>query len=87
MSPLTKKANTNLFLRCKINTSGARAVQCWDADGQRVALPEDLRGIPLSAKVRVDRLWCMSKEFGLVLEVTDLRLYEAAGGVPCPFQD
>ncbi len=85
--PAHQKGDYKPLLRCKINTSGARAVQCWDADGQRVALPEDLRGIPLSAKVRVDRLWCMSKEFGLVLEVTDLRLYEVADEAPCPFQD
>ena len=60
-------------------------MHCWDTDGQRIPLPDDLRGIPMSARVRVDRLWCMSKEYGLVLEVTDIQLYDVAADTSCPF--
>ena len=83
--PAHQKGDYKPLLRCKINTAGARAVLCWDAEGNKVPLPEDLRGIPVSARLRVDRLWQMSKEYGLVLEVEHLQLFEAAGEAPCPF--
>ena len=72
------------LLRCKLNVSGPRAVRCWDASGAPVALPEDLRGLPMSVKIRLDRLWIMSKEFGLVAEITDIQLHESDAAT-CPF--
>ena len=83
--PAHQKGDYRPLLRCKINVAGNKVARCWDAEGIRVPLPDDLRGVSVSAKLRVDRLWCMSKEFGLVLEVTDLQLFEATGEAPCPF--
>jgi hypothetical protein len=83
--PAHQKGDYRPLLRCKVNVSGSRTVHCWDTDGQRIPLPDDLRGIPMSARVRVDRLWCMSKEYGLVLEVTDIQLYDVAADTSCPF--
>jgi hypothetical protein len=83
--PFKQSGDYKPLLRTKINLSGPRAVRCWDASGAQVPVPDDLRGVPLSAKVRLDRLWIMSKEYGLVLEVTDLQLHEAPGAAVCPF--
>ena len=82
--PTKQTGDYKPLLRCKLNISGPRAVRCWDASGATVALPEDLRGLPMSVKIRLDRLWIMSKEFGLVAEITDIQLHESDAAT-CPF--
>ena len=75
-------------MRTKVTTTGAHAVRCWDEKGQRIELPEDLRGVPVIARLHVQSLWMMSKEFGLVLTCTDLKILEGAwtAGSACPFE-
>jgi len=76
------------LLRCKITTAGAHAVRCWDEQGGKIELPEDLRGVPVIARIHVERLWQMSKEYGLVLTCTDLQILASAWtvGSACPFE-
>ena len=83
--PTTQKGEYRPLLRCKLQTTGHRAARCWDSSGNAIPLPEDLRNLPLSVKVRLDRLWRMSKEFGFVVEITDIQLHEAPAAVECPF--
>ena len=83
---MQKNENYSPLLRCKITTSGAHAVRCWGEQGQKTELPADLRGVPVIARLHVERLWQMSKEYGLVLTCTDIQCMESAGvGSTCPF--
>ena len=81
--PVTQKGDYRPLLRCKITTAGLNAVRVWSPEGARVELPEDLRNVPVAAKLAVERVWMMSKEMGLVLTVTDLQLLQDP--VTCPF--
>ena len=83
--PLKQSGDYKPLLRTMINLSGPRAVHCWGASGAQVPVPDDLRNLPLSAKIRLDRLWIMSKEYGLGAEITDLQLHEAPDAAVCPF--
>jgi hypothetical protein len=83
--PATQKGDYRPLLRCKITTSGLNACRVWDQQGKRVDLPEDLRNVPVAAKLAVERVWMMSKEMGLVLTVTDLQL--CSDPATCPFGD
>ncbi len=62
-------------------------MRCWDEQGEKIELPEDLRGVPVIARIHVERMWQMSKEYGLVLTCTDLQILAGAwtGGTVCPF--
>ncbi len=82
-----KNENYPPLLRCKITTAGAHAVRCWDGQGEKIELPEDLRGVPVIARIHVERMGQMSKEYGLVLTCTDLQILAGArtGGMVCPF--
>ncbi len=85
--PAVQKNEYRPLLRTKLTTSGSHAVRCWDEHGHKRDLPEDLRGVPLIARLHVERLWCMSKEYGLVLTCTDLQILDhAALGTSCPFE-
>jgi len=85
--PAVQKGDYPPLLRCKITTTGTHAVRCWDDQGRRIDLPEDLRGVPVVARIHVERLWMMSKEYGLVLTCTDLQIMQnATHGSSCPFE-
>ena len=83
--PVSQKGDYRPLLRCKITTAGLNACRVWDQDGKRIELPEDLRNVPVAAKLAVERVWMMSKEMGLVLTVTDLQL--CSDPATCPFGD
>ncbi len=85
--PAVQKNEYRPLLRTKLTISGSHAVRCWDEQGQKIDLPEDLRGVPLIARVCVERLWCMGRQMGLVLTCTDLQILDhAAVGSSCPFE-
>ena len=84
-APVQQKNDYKPLLRCKITTAGPNACRCWNQVGERVDLPEDLRNVPVAAKLAVERVWLMSKEMGLVLTITDLQLCEDP--VSCPFRN
>ncbi len=85
-APAIQKGEHRPLLRCKLQTAGSHAVRCWNGAGERVELPEDLRHVPVTAMVHLDRLWMMGRDFGLVLVVTDLQLLEESPTGLCPFE-
>ena len=82
-SPVSQKADYKPHLRCKINISGSAIVRCWNADGQKRELPDDLRNCELVPRIHISHLWIMAKECGWVLKIEDLRVVEASQ--ECPF--
>ena len=84
-SPVQKKGDYRATLRCKVNCEGSNCVRCWDAHRVRMDLPEDLRNTDLVAKITLAHLWLMSKEYGFVLNCTDLQVRSSAA--ECPFEE
>ena len=84
-SPVSKKGDYKALLRCKVNTDGAYACRVWDENRQRIPMPEDLRELDIQARIQASHLWCMSREFGFVFQVTDLQL--RGGSTECPFEE
>ena len=60
-------------------------MRVWDTNREMIALPEDLRDADLLAKVMFRHCWQMSKGFGFVFQVTDLRLRSCSA--ECPFEE
>lgn len=84
-SPLTRKEGFAPLLRCKINTVGKSAARCWDEEANKVKLPEDLRQFELVPQLHLSHLWIMGRDFGWVLNVTDLMVLNGAAEAACPF--
>ena len=80
----TQKQEYRPLLRTKINLEGSRKARCWDASGKQVDMP-DLRNVPISVRLTVDRLWIMSSNYGICLEVTDIMLHGEAPPSVFPF--
>ena len=82
-SPVTQRAGYQPHLRCKIRPSNIRV---WDTYGQirEGGLPSDLRSYRLVPRISIEKLWVMSREFGLVLQVCDLMVIEREETM-CPF--
>ena len=71
------------FLKAKLNWD---RVRFWDAEGQPLESPGDLAGRLAKVCVELWQVWLMSPQCGLLLEVTDLQLREAAAPqAECPF--
>ena len=71
-SPVTQKGDYRPMLRTKINTAGTSPVRVWNENDERVELPADLRGYELVPRLQISHLWIMSKEFGFVINCTDI---------------
>ena len=84
-SPVTKKGSYRGHLRCKINSSGAAMVRCWSTEDKRREMPADLRNHEMVPRINISHLWMMSREYGWVLQVNDLMVYE--GEEVCPFTE
>ena len=82
-SPVSRKGDYPATVRCKVNCSGTSAVRVWDMKRERIDLPEDLRQTDLVAKVTLQSLWMMSKEYGFVLLVSDIQVRSSSA--ECPF--
>ena len=70
-------------LRAKMNFTGKGAVQCWTAEKAKRDLPEDWTACSVKPRLQIKGLWIMSREFGLLLEMSDALLEEFS--VACPF--
>ena len=84
-SPMTKKGDYKATLRTKINVGGSHSVRVWNMNRQRIELPDDLRDTEMVAKVLLSHSWQMSKEIGMVFQVTDLQVRSSSA--ECPFDD
>ena len=71
-SPVTKRGDYPPHLRCKINVSGSVICRCWDVEGNKIQLPDDLKNCDLVPRIHISHLWMMQKEVGFVLNVIDL---------------
>ena len=82
-NPVTQRAGYQPHLRCKLRPSSVRV---WDAYGKirEGGLPSDLRGYRLVPRITIEKLWIMSRECGLVLQVSDLMILEREEAA-CPF--
>ena len=84
-SPCTRKDGYQPLLRTKINVAGRSIVRCWDEENELRALPEDLRLYELVPRIHLSHLWIMGRDFGFVLNVTDLKVLNGSTDAKCPF--
>ena len=84
-SPLSRKEGYQPLLRCKVNCTSAAACRCWNGDGERVSMPEDLRECELVPRLHLSHLWVMGRDFGWVFNTVDLMIMECDTEMECPF--
>jgi len=77
------KEGTVPAARVKLNVSGPRAVRVWDTGNIKTALPSDMRGLLACPLVEAKHLWFNAGRWGVVWELTDLRVEEAE--LSCPW--
>ena len=84
-SPVTTKEGGQYapHLRTKINLAGAATCRFWNEENVRNELVSELRGIPCIPRVQISHMWAMSKEFGFVINITDLKTLQQPED--CPF--
>ena len=76
-------ARGNSFLKFKLNWDRVRV---WDASGQELQEFGDLAGRSCKVRVEMRQCWLMPPSWGILMEVTDLMLMEAAPPqIQCPF--
>ena len=71
--------------RAKMNFSGRNGVKCWSADRQRRDLPDDWPSCSVKPLFVFKGLWIMSREWGVLCELTDAQITESDG--ECPFSE
>jgi hypothetical protein len=70
-------------LRAKMNLSGKSQVKCWDESKKPRPPPEDWTLCDVQPCLQIKGLWVMSKDFGLLIEMTDALVSESSQ--LCPF--
>ena len=73
-----------VHLRVKMNISGRSQVKCWDANTRLPRPPpDDWTLCEVTPFLQIKGLWVMSKDFGLLLEMSDALVSESSQ--LCPF--
>ena len=70
-------------IRAKMNFAGRQAVKYWTPDRQPRDAPEDWLSASLQPHLVAKGLWFMSKDWGVLLEMTDCLVSD--GAAVCPF--
>jgi hypothetical protein len=70
-------------LRAKMNIAGKGQVKCWDVAKMPRPAPEDWTTCEVQPCLQVKGLWVMSKDFGVIIEMTDALVNESSQ--LCPF--
>ena len=70
-------------LRTKMNRSGRYALQCYDAELQKMPHPDNWRSCSIRPKLLFKGLWVMGKDFGPIIECTHAVVKESTD--ECPF--
>ena len=83
MPCLRQSDNFPSLFRFKLNLSGSNAVRCWGEDKTARALPGNWRNVSVVPKLWIKGIFFQNKDWGLLLECTDILLHEAEQG--CPF--
>ena len=81
----TIKEGAMPLARVKLNTTGPRAVRVWNAKNEKVELPSDMRGMTACPLADAKHLWVNAGRWGIIWELTDLRVEEAE--VSCPWKN
>ena len=84
-SPVRRQEGYAPLLRAKINVGGKATVRCWNEEGLRSALPSDLTLYALVPRLQLSHLYIMGRDFGWVINCTDLMILDAAAETECPF--
>jgi hypothetical protein len=71
------------LLRTKICTTGPKTIRCWTSTGEPRDLPKDWRGIEAIPMIKVVGVYIQAREFGVILDTTDLKITETQ--TTCPF--
>jgi hypothetical protein len=82
-SSLKVSAKGYRSIRAKMNFAGRQAVNYWTPDRQPRDAPEDWLSASLQPHLVAKGLWFMSKDWGVLLEMTDCLVDDAAA--VCPF--
>ena len=84
-NPIIKRNDNypNGLLRTKVCTTGPKTLRCWTNNGEPREIPNDWRGIEAVPLVRVVGIYIQGKEFGVIIETTDLKITETQ--TSCPF--
>ena len=80
---MTQRGSYDPTFRTKINLHDKGAT-FWDPAGNKRPQPEDWRELSAIPRLNVSHLWIMGREFGVVLNCTDLQVYEPERPT-CPF--
>ena len=70
-------------LRCKLSTTGRRAVRCWDTFRNARMMPDAWTACSITPRIAIKAFWTMGKDCGVVFELTHALLDETT--VACPF--
>jgi hypothetical protein len=80
---LRKAPGYDPLLRTKLNVAGTRgACRFWSTGGEEREAPADWREAELTPHVHVSHLWLMGGSCGLVVNVCDMLVSEAARSFP-----
>jgi hypothetical protein len=84
-SPIVKRSDKGYppTFKVKINISGKNQIKCWGLDKEPRPQPEAWVRCKVQPKITARSLWIMSKDFGVLLEATDVRINETSD--ECPF--
>ena len=80
---VTQRGTYEPTFRTKINLH-EKGVTFWDPASQMRGPPDSWVGVSAIPLLHVSHLWIMGREFGVVLNCTDLQLYDAQPRA-CPF--
>ena len=69
--------------KVKVNMSGRGKLKCWDPEAKQRDPPHSWIGCSVKPRVVARSLWIMPKEFGCLLECSDVLIDEAEP--QCPF--
>ena len=80
-NPLLKKSDKGYppTFKAKVNLAKLR---CWDMSKQRREAPEAWTQCAVTPKILIKSLWFLSKEFGVLCEISDLLVDEASQECP-----
>lgn len=70
-------------IRAKMNFTGRGAVRCWDQDRSPCPQPQDWPSCSVTPRFHIKGLWMMSRDWGLLIELTDALVTEYSA--ECPF--
>jgi hypothetical protein len=72
--------------KAKIMLSGKGKLKCWDDERKPCNVPDAWIGCVVQPRIVLKCLWVMPKEFGCLLECTDVLIHEACEPcAECPF--